>query len=92
MKFLKFEREARLLGPGKEPIFPLTRLCTPITPQATQAHNKKDCWHLFFKNEISIIIIFFEIEKAEWWKIITRTLWKNNKEKRGPASSSRWNR
>ena len=91
MKFLKFEREARLLGPGKELIFPLTRLCTPITPQATQVHNKKDCWNLFIY-EISIIIIFFEIEKAEWWKIITRTLWKNNKEKRGPASSSRWNR
>ena len=91
MKFLKFEREARLLGPGKELTFPLTRLCTPITPKATQARNKEDCWDLFIY-EISIIIIFFETEKAEWWKIITRTLWKNNKEKRGPASSSRWSR
>ena len=36
MKILKFEREARLLGPGKE----LPPLCRPITPQATQAHNR----------------------------------------------------
>ena len=85
MKFLNFEHEVRLLGPWKELTFPLNPFCRPFTPQATQARNREDCWDLLIY-QISIITIFVGIEKAKWRKMITRTLWSENKWKRKPAS------
>ena len=86
MKFLNFEHEVRLLGPWKELTLPLNPLCRPFTPQATQAHNREDCWD-FLIYQISIITIFVGIEKAKWRKLlVTRTLWPYNKWKRKPAS------